>query len=127
MPPLIKFTEEQDNFIRENCNKMIFNEIAKHLGISATAARKRAITIGIHQCSSNTKITLYQQEYIKEHYGNITTTKLSKFLNLSRKTVLLNARLLGLVKPELEVTINNNFDNGKGFFCVEKFRATINY
>lgn len=119
MPPLLKFTIEQDNYIKENCNKVSFKEIGSHLGISPSRIRIRAIEIEAFKPGNNTKITQYQKEYIKEHFGKMKTTDIANHLGLSRKTVRLNAIMENVV--DIIKSTDLNFDNGNGYFDVDKY------
>ena len=69
-------------------------------------------------------LTDEQIEMIKHNYGLITNTQLCRMVNTTPHTLNKNVEKLN-IEPNIVVTDLYNFDDGSGYFDVEKYSKAI--
>ena len=69
-------------------------------------------------------LTDEQIEMIKHNYGLITNTQLCRMVNTTPHTLNRNVEKLN-IEPNIVVTDLYNFDDGSGYFDVEKYSKAI--
>lgn len=69
-------------------------------------------------------LTNEQIEIIKHNYGLISNTQLCRIANTTPHTLIRNVMKLN-IEPNIVVKDLYNFDDGSGFFDVEKYSKAI--
>lgn len=94
-------TEEQFEYLKNNFDKLPFEEMMKHLNCSKKAIYSAAKKLNLSRNKKITKaaLTVYEKEILIDNFDNKTLEEL-KFLlpNKTEKQILRNARDLGLCK-----------------------------
>lgn len=102
------FTKEQEEYIRNNYNKMSYGEIAEHLSVTSTQ-----ITGWIHNHISNKrdkreKYSKSDEKFILDNYKDMTYSEMSKILGKSEPTIRAKAERMGILKLR---EFNKNYFN----------------
>jgi len=81
-----KLTEEQNQFIIDNYEKMKVCEIAKSLGVKETKVRNSAQTLGVKKGTKKEEWSNEDIEVLKENYGVLSYGDIAKLLSRENAT-----------------------------------------
>ena len=83
-----RWTQEEDEFIRQNYLIKTWKEIAEHLGRTENACAHRACTLGIKKLTSWSK---EEDEFIRQNYLTKTWKEIAEYLGRTEKACLQRA------------------------------------
>lgn len=80
--PKLKWTNEDEQWLKDNYNKMSIQDIAKHYGCSKETVKRRAKRLNIHRQKRilQTSFNYFEQEILKFYYNQIPKRELLKLL-----------------------------------------------
>jgi hypothetical protein len=90
-----RWTEKEDDYLRENYHNLPYKEIALKLGRDDNTVRARAYYIGLTRFPNWTE---QEKDMLKRLYVEMETTELSRMLNRPRSSVIVIANRMGLNK-----------------------------
>ena len=98
----ITLTKAQEDFLRENYEKMTLDEIAAEICVSAPTVRMKAIALGLKKNAEvrKCKWTKEQLAWLRKNYPNKPLCDLADHLGYSFPTIRKKALELGLKKSE---------------------------
>ena len=87
------WTDEQDEFLRQNYLTMPIKEIAEHLGRSEKACTHRANRIGLRKTNDWTE---EQDEFLRQHYSTKNINEIAEYIGRTEGACITRASSLGL-------------------------------
>ncbi|MBE6152454.1 MAG: hypothetical protein E7165_04000 [Firmicutes bacterium] len=91
------WTQEQDNYIKENFGKVSFSEMENHMGCAITTIQRRAVFLGLDfETKSLRRWTKEEEELLREYSKKYVTKTIAKKLGRSYLAVQKKAVKLGI-------------------------------
>jgi len=109
----LRYTPEQEQYLRDNYGKMSRQQIADYLGRSVFAIQNKADKMGL---TTNIDWSEEDLKFLHQHYEKMDMAELINRLGRTHKAILTIAHRLGL-KRDLSV---NNYLSGRSFNGVKR-------
>jgi Mn-dependent DtxR family transcriptional regulator len=95
----LKWTKDDDEFLRKNFKKMKLLELAAYFGIGIGLVSYRARRLGLRKVNSSIW-NEHNDEILKNNYATLPVKELAAFFEVSEQVVRKRERKLGLKRPK---------------------------
>ena len=111
---ITRYTQEEDDFLRNNYQEMTATKISKRLGKSKTSIKNRISFLNLKKDINWTK---EEEDFLKDNYKKITAKEIGEKIGRSEVAVRKRFQILGL-----KVEISSSFTEGEDHFIKSNYK-----